>query len=207
MYRTTAATGGSHPQHILLLETHIFPAKCQLGEEIKVSQGLAAAPVGSEFHTNERIRSSISHPLGMSHRGLHPPSPARAAPRPLSTGFSSTTSCALSSSARVPGCTWGATGCPQGCPLTRMGCTVYTSCFPELQPTCRYWRCLHPAGQAGTGFSERPASDIMDPAEASRPSQQLPPFPTGVFPKPLRVQAPHQKLPGHTTFPLASTKT
>lgn len=123
MYRTTAATGGSHPQHILLLETHIFPAKCQLGEEIKVSQGLAAAPVGSEFHTNERICSSISHPLGMSHRGLHPPSPARAAPRPLSTGFGSTTSCALSSSATVPGCTWGATGCPQGCPLTMMGCT------------------------------------------------------------------------------------
>lgn len=113
MYRTTAATGGSHPQHIFLLETHIFPAKCQLGEEIKVSQGLAAAPVGSEFHTNERIRSSISHPLGMSHRGLHPPSP----------GFGSTTSCPLSSSARVPGCTWGATGCPQGCPLTGMGCT------------------------------------------------------------------------------------
>lgn len=78
MYRTTAATGGSHPQHILLLETHIFPAKCQLGEEIKVSQGLAAAPVGSGFHMNllSFYSSSISQPLGMSHGGLHLPSPA-----------------------------------------------------------------------------------------------------------------------------------
>lgn len=110
MYRTTAATGGSHPQHILLLETHIFPAKCQLGEAIKVSRGLAAAPVGSEFHMNLfSFHSSISQPLGMSHWGPHLPSPVSqvsAAPPPAR----------FSSSARVPGCTWGPIGCPQGCP-------------------------------------------------------------------------------------------
>lgn len=107
MYRTTAATGGSHPQHILLLETHIFPAKCQLGEEIKVSRGLAAAPVGSEFHLNSlSFRSSSTSPAD-------PPGDeplGAASSQPSLAGLGSITSCPFLQS------TWMYMACPQGCP-------------------------------------------------------------------------------------------
>lgn len=97
------------PQHILLQGNHRFPAKCQLGEEIKVNQGLAAAPVGSEFHTNPpSLCTSISHPLGMIHQGLHLLSPALAElfPSPTVLVSAAPPPAPFSSSARVRGCTW-----------------------------------------------------------------------------------------------------
>lgn len=130
MYRTTAATGGSHPQHILPLETHIFPPKCHLGGKIKVSQGLAAAPVGSEFHMNSlSFCSSNSHPLGMRHQGLHLPSLA---------GFGSITSCPLPQQCQGAWVHMGTPhGVPRDVPLTMMGCTGAAARWSLHQLLCR----------------------------------------------------------------------
>lgn len=115
MYRTTAATGGSHPQHILLLGTHIFPAKCQLGEEIKVSQGLGSCTRG--------IRISYEFTLLLQQ---HQPPPGDEPSGAASSQTRFQQHHLLPPSPAIPECLdahGDPKGVPRDAPLTMMSCT------------------------------------------------------------------------------------
>lgn len=174
--------------------------KCQPGEEIKVSQGLAAAPMGSEFHRNLlSLCTSASHPLGTIHQGLHLLSPALAELFP-GPWVQASAAPPPAPSPVVPGC-MGAHGDPYGCPqghhLRTTGCTnaaahpvVYSRLLPRAGAHREEDEELPPRlGRQG----QHSGAEISLPHRRRSPGTRAitvtSPFPTGVFQKPSRAAA------------------
>lgn len=115
----------------------------------------------------------------------------------------------------VPGC-GGAQGdldgCPQGHHLKMTGCTstaghavAYSRLLSRARAHAEVLEILPPRqGQHYVGEISLPYRWF---SRDTRGHYVTPSFPAGVFQKPSRLQPPHQKSPGHATFPPASAKT